>query len=145
MEDLDDDEEASAEDEDSDQEMDPQRLVVTLRYGKGRSPSAQHTPAPASAEPSRLTTVEVVIPKMSQATTISPDPSAPNGYLTPTSTINGTNGSAQPTPQHVHAPPPSDGLPPLNSVLLKKQSQLPFQPLPQHALKPLAPQHPQDQ
>ena len=140
MEDLDDEEEAS-EDDGSDEEMEPRSLVVALRYGKGRSPSLQPTEVPKPAAK-----VEVVIPKpspLSQTTTITPESSAPTGYLTPASTVNGTNGSAQPTPQHAPAAPPTNGLPPLHSVVpasMKKQSQLPFQPMPQHNLKPVVPQ-----
>ena len=140
MEDLDDEEEPS-EDE-AEEDSDPKSLVVTLRVGKGRSPSIQPvSTAPAPAKP--LPSVEVVIPKpspLSQTTTITPQSSAPNGYLTPTSTVNGTNGSAQPTPQRAPEGSSVAGLPAVHSVVPKKQSQLPFQPMPQHTAKPTIPQ-----
>jgi hypothetical protein len=150
MEELDelDDEEEASEGMESDEEVDPKRLVVTLRYGKGRSPSAQHTPAPTSAGTSaaqtlpkaQLPTVEIVIAKPSvsaQATTITPQSSATNGYPTPTSTANGANGSAQPTPQRS-----TNALPYVQNAGPMKQSQLPFQRVPQHATKPIVPEQP---
>jgi hypothetical protein len=138
MDDMDDEEEPS-QGEQSEDEVD-RSLVVTLRYGKGRSPSAQYTPAPTSAgtAASKPTSVEVVIPKPStsaQPATITPQVTATNGYLTPTSTANGTNGSAQPTPQRS-----SNSLPSLPHAGPMKQSQLPFQRMPQHATKPMTPE-----
>ena len=141
MEDLDDEEEEDASDgaDDSVEEMDPRSLVVTLRYGKGRSPSAQHATAPPvpQASPARQILAEVVIPKPSpQAKAITPQSAATNGYPTPISSANTLNGSTQPTPQRSAPVALPNGLPSSYSGAPMKQSQLPFQPMPQHALKP---------
>jgi len=150
MDDLDDEEEPSEKGEESEQEIDPKSLVVTLRYGKGRSPSAQHTPAPTSASasapkaiPSQLPTVEVVIHKPAvsvKAGTNTPISSATNDYPTPTSTANVANGSTQLTPQRASTGPSPNGLSSLHNVAPLKQSQLPFQRVPQHAQKPIVPE-----
>lgn len=141
MDDAEDEKEASAGAE-SGEEGD-RRLVVTLRYGKGRSPSVQPTSAAPSntSKPAQL--VEVAIPKpspLSKMQTITPQSSASNSYPTPTPTMNGTNGSIQPSPQ-VPVSQPTSVLPPLSSVLPKKQAQLPFQPTP-HTLTPVVRQQP---
>jgi hypothetical protein len=51
MDDLGDEDELSEEEDESDEDMEPKSLVVTLRYGKGRSPSAQHSSAPTTSAP----------------------------------------------------------------------------------------------
>jgi hypothetical protein len=141
MDDLDEEEEARGGAE-YDEEGD-RSLVVTLRYGKGRSPSLQPTSAPSNvSKPAH--SVEVVIPKpspLSKMQTITPQSSAPNGYPTLTPTINGTNGAMQPSPR-APVTQSTSVLPPLSSVLAKNQAQLPFQPTPQHILKPVPHQQP---
>jgi hypothetical protein len=148
MDDFGDEKEPS--EEELHEDMEPKSLMVTLRYGKGRSPSVQHTPVPTthpvvvipiSSQPAHLT----LIPQQSThvvSKPIIPTASTSNGYPSPSSTGNSINGYPQQAPSR-SAAPPSNVLPPLYNTAPTKQTQLPFQPSPQHTLKPAAPAQPQ--
>jgi hypothetical protein len=152
MGDIVDENRPSEGDDESDEDMEPKSLVVTLRYGQGRSPSVQHTSDPATSVPSKpvsalpqaapVHTNVAQQPTRSETNLAIPTIPTANGYLTPSSTNNSVNGTAQSAPR-APATPSSNGLPPGHNAAAAKQTQLPFQPIAQHTLKPTPPPQPQ--
>jgi hypothetical protein len=67
-----------------------------------------------------------------------PTTPAGNGYPTPSSTSNSIKDYAKQEPQ-APAIPLANGLPAMYNAAPLKQTQLPFQPVPQYAMKPSAP------